>query len=113
MGCCLLPYLFGAKPLLIGALGSALLAPARSGSGLLGLLVLPLFVPILVFGAGTTMAHVGGAEVTAQLALLGGFLVLALSLLPAGIAVVTNSDRVIDVTKMAMVSSLGLSTLCV
>lgn len=73
--------------LLIGALGSALLAPARSGSGLLGLLVLPLFVPILVFGAGTTMAHVGGAEVTAQLALLGGFLVLALSLLPAGIAV--------------------------
>lgn len=72
--------------MLLGSLGSALLAPARSGSGLLGLLVLPLFIPILVFGAGTTMAYAGGAEVSAQMALLGAMFVAALSLLPAAIA---------------------------
>ena len=72
--------------LLLGSVGSALLAPARSGGGLLGLLVLPLFVPILVFGAGTTMAHVAGVDVTGQLALLGAMLVAALSLLPVAIA---------------------------
>lgn len=72
--------------LLLGSLGSALLAPARSGAGLLGLLVLPLFIPILVFGAGTTMAHASGVEVSAQLALLAAMFVGALSLLPAAIA---------------------------
>lgn len=72
--------------LLLGSLGSALLAPARSGGGLLGLLVLPLFVPVLVFGAGTTMAHAGGVDVTAQLALLGGMMMAALSLLPVACA---------------------------
>ena len=86
-GVLLLTLLIGTPTvLLLGSLGSALLAPARSGGGLLGLLVLPLFIPVLVFGAGTTMAHAGGADVSAQLALLAAMLTAAISILPAAIA---------------------------
>lgn len=67
---------------LIGAVGAALTLGLRSGGVLLSLLVIPLYIPVLIFGTGTVMAAVDGAPVGAYLALMGAFLVLALTLAP-------------------------------
>lgn len=65
---------------LIGAMGLSLTLGLRNGGVLLSLLVLPLYVPVLIFGVGVA----GGAEhlLMVQLAWLGAFLFLALSLCP-------------------------------
>ncbi|MFP8965903.1 heme exporter protein CcmB [Pokkaliibacter sp. CJK22405] len=67
---------------LIGAIGAALTVGLRRGGVLLALLVLPLYVPILIFGAGavTTSALTGSAS--GQFALMGALLALALPLAP-------------------------------
>lgn len=62
----------------IGALGAALTVGLRGGGALLALLVLPLCVPVLIFGAGAVDAAATGMETGAHLSLLGAFLVLAL-----------------------------------
>jgi heme exporter protein B len=49
---------------------------------LLSLLIIPLYIPVLIFGTGTVAAAAEGAPVGAYLALLGAFLVLALTLAP-------------------------------
>ena len=67
---------------LIGAVGAALTLGLRGGGVLLALLVLPLFVPVLIFGAGAVDAHLGGMGATAQMLLLGGGLLGALALAP-------------------------------
>lgn len=72
--------------LLLGALGSALLVGAQGGGSLLGLLTLPLFVPVLVFGAGITMGFENGVDVDGQLALIGAMLAFAIALVPLAIA---------------------------
>ncbi|QGG80035.1 heme exporter protein CcmB [Litorivicinus lipolyticus] len=72
--------------LLLGSLGAALLAAARGGGSLLGLLVLPLFVPVLVFGAGASTAFAGGVDVTGQLALMGAMLAASVALVPIAVA---------------------------
>ena len=56
---------------MIGAIGAALTLGARGGSVLIALLVLPLFVPVLVFGAGAVEASVSGVDYSGHLALLG------------------------------------------
>jgi heme exporter protein B len=67
---------------LIGAIGAALTLGLRSAGVLLSLMIIPLYIPVLIFGTGTVMAAAEGAPVTGQLALMGAFLVLAMTLAP-------------------------------
>jgi len=67
---------------LLGAVGAALTLGLRGGGMLLALLVLPLFVPVLIFGAGAVDAHLSGSGADAQLLLLGGGLLATLALAP-------------------------------
>ena len=62
---------------LLGAAGAALTLGVRGGGALLGLLVLPLFVPVLVFGAGAVTSVLIGAGASAHLSLLGAFLAVS------------------------------------
>jgi heme exporter protein B len=71
---------------LVGAIGVALTVGLRRGGALLSLLVLPLYVPVLIFGANAVGAAAAGLPVTGQLYMLSGFLVLALSLAPLATA---------------------------
>lgn len=63
---------------LLGAAGAALTLGARGGSVLLGLLILPLFVPVLVFGAGAVSAALAGMDASPHLSLLGAALAVSL-----------------------------------
>jgi heme exporter protein B len=67
---------------LIGSVGAAFTVGRRRGGALLSLLVLPLYVPVLVFGAGAVDRAAGALPVTADLLFLGAALVLALTLAP-------------------------------
>jgi len=62
---------------LIGAIGAALTLGVRGGGVLLSLLVLPLYIPALVFGAGAVEAHTAGLGVQGHLSVLGAMLALA------------------------------------
>jgi len=65
---------------LIGAIGAALTLGARGGGALLALLLLPLYVPVLIFGAGAVGA--GDAGAPSHLVVLGGVLALSVALTP-------------------------------
>ena len=67
---------------LIGAIGAALTLGVRGGGVLVALLVLPLYIPVLIFGAGAVEAHIAGITTAAYFSLLGAGLVLALALAP-------------------------------
>lgn len=67
---------------LIGAIGAALTLGVRGSHALVALLVLPLFIPVLIFGAGAVTNHVSGLGVEANLSLLGASFMLALVLAP-------------------------------
>jgi heme exporter protein B len=67
---------------LLGAVGAGLTLGARGGGSLLALLVLPLYVPVLIFGAGACNAAQAGFPFLAPLLWLGAGLVLALVLAP-------------------------------
>jgi heme exporter protein B len=71
---------------LIGAIGAALTLGVRGGDILLSLLVLPLFIPVLVFGAGAVQAQTSGLEATAHLSILAAMLVLSAFFGPWGCA---------------------------
>jgi heme exporter protein B len=62
---------------LVGAIGAALTLGVRGGGLLVALLVLPLYVPALVFGAGAVDANLAGTGAGAHLSLLGACLVIA------------------------------------
>jgi heme exporter protein B len=62
---------------LIGAIGAALTLGLRGAGALLSLLVLPLYVPVLVIGAGAVEAAASGLGGSAQLMLLGAMLIVA------------------------------------
>lgn len=62
---------------LIGAVGAALTLGVRGGGVLVSLLVLPLYVPVLIFGAGAVGAQVSGMGGQAHLLLLAAFLVVS------------------------------------
>ena len=69
---------------LIGAIGAALTLGVRGGDVLLSLLVLPLYVPALVFGAGAVQAEISGLGASAHLSILAAMaLVAAVLTLPA------------------------------
>jgi len=72
---------------LIGAIGAALTLGLRGGGALLSLLVLPLYVPVLIIGAGAIEAAASGLGGQAQLLLLGGLLVFAGAFAPWAAAV--------------------------
>jgi heme exporter protein B len=67
---------------LLGSVGAALTAGLRQASGLLALLVLPLMLPVLMFGARATDVAASGGDPAGLLYLLGAFFFLALSLAP-------------------------------
>ncbi len=67
---------------LIGAIGAGLILGARRGGVLLALLVLPLFIPILVFGVSVVEMAAQGLSPQASLFILGGLLLAALALGP-------------------------------
>ena len=67
---------------LIGAIGAALTIGLRGGGVLVSLLVLPLYIPVLIFGAGAVEADVSGLGAQGHLSLLGAILILALLLAP-------------------------------
>jgi len=67
---------------LIGAIGAALTLGVRGGGVLVGVLVLPLYVPVLIFGAGAVGAEAAGVGVAAHLLLLGGALAASIALAP-------------------------------
>jgi len=71
---------------LIGSIGMALTVGLRRSGVLLSLLVLPLYVPVLIFGANAVDAAAAGLPVTGQMYFLGAMLVLALSLSPLATA---------------------------
>ena len=59
------------------AIGAALTLGVRGAGGLVALLVLPLYVPVLIFGAGAVDAVRAGIAVDANLSLLGAGLIAA------------------------------------
>ena len=78
LGVMVLALLIGTPVLsLIGAVGAGLTLGVRGGGVLVSLLVLPLYVPVLIFGAGAVEADLSGLGATAHLSLLAAFLALA------------------------------------
>jgi len=67
---------------LIGAIGAALTVGVNHGSVLLSLLVLPLTVPVLIFGSSAVTAAAEGFAAGAQLSLMAAMLAAALALAP-------------------------------
>ena len=62
---------------LVGSVGAALTLGVRGGGALLSLLVLPLYVPTLIFGAGAVEAQQSGMGASGHLSLLAALLALA------------------------------------
>ena len=71
---------------LIGAIGAALTVGIARGGVLLSLLILPLYIPVLIFGVGAVQAAILGDGVAAHLAMLGALLAASLLLAPWAIA---------------------------
>ena len=65
-----------------GILGAALTVSLRRGGLLLALLVVPFYVPLLIFGANAIDLAIAGLPTAAPLALLGALLILSMTLLP-------------------------------
>ena len=71
---------------LIGAIGAALTVGIRRGGVLLSLLVLPLYVPVLIFGVGAVDAAIHGLDAGPALSLLGAASLASLVLAPLAAA---------------------------
>lgn len=69
---------------LIGAVGAALTLP-RQGGVLLAMLVMPLYMPVLIFGSATIQSAVDGLDWTSPLATLAALLAIAIALCPVAI----------------------------
>jgi heme exporter protein B len=83
LGVLMLALLLGTPLLsLIGAIGAALTLGVRGGGVLLSLLVLPLYVPALIFGAGAVQAQMAGLDYGGHLSLLAALLALAVFFAP-------------------------------
>ena len=67
---------------LIGAIGAALTVGVRGGGVLVSLLVLPLYVPVLIFGAGAVDASTIGMSAAGHLSILGALLLVGMALAP-------------------------------
>lgn len=87
-----LPYLAATVALgtpvlsLVGAIGTALTVGLNRGGVLLSLLVLPLYIPVLIFAAGAVSQAGAGLDISGQLALLGALCALSVALAPVATA---------------------------
>lgn len=70
----------------VGAIGVALTVGLRKGGVLLSLLVLPLYIPVLIFATSAIDMAALGADISGQLAILGAMLVGSVTLAPFAIA---------------------------
>ncbi len=83
----LAPLALGSVTLsLIGAVGAALTLGLRRGGVLLGLLTLPLTVPVMIFGARATQLAIAGQPFVGPMYLLGAVAALAIALAPLAVA---------------------------
>lgn len=83
LGVLMLALLLGTPVLsLIGAIGAALTLGVRGGGVLLSVLVLPLYVPVLIFGAGAVESYVAGLGAEGHLSLLAALLALSVFFAP-------------------------------
>ena len=71
---------------LIGAIGAALTVTLHRGGVLIAIIILPLYIPIIIFGAGMLTQSAMGISVTSQLYALAAILVLCITLAPFAIA---------------------------
>jgi heme exporter protein B len=87
LGVLMLSLLLGTPTLsLIGGVGSALTLGVRGAGVLLSLLVLPLYIPVLIFGAGAVEADAAGLGIAAHLSLLGALMLASAVFAPIAIA---------------------------
>ncbi|MBU3069962.1 heme exporter protein CcmB [Aestuariicella sp. G3-2] len=71
---------------LIGAIGAALTVALRKGGLLISLIIMPLYVPILIFGSSAVSSAIDGFPFGGQMAVLGAFLAMAVVLAPVAAA---------------------------
>jgi heme exporter protein B len=71
---------------LVGGIGAALTVGLKRGGMLISLLILPLYMPVLIFGSAAVRAAVSGMPAAPYLAILGAMLSLAIALAPLAIA---------------------------
>jgi len=76
---------------LVGAVGAALTLGARRAGVLLSLLVLPLYIPVLIFGVAAVDQAVAGLAILPHLSILAAFLLAALPLAPLAAAAALRS----------------------
>ena len=87
LGLLMLSLLLGTPTLsLIGSIGAALTLGVRGAGVLLSLLILPLYIPVLIFGAGAVEADAAGLGVGGHFSLLAALLVLSLFFSPIATA---------------------------
>lgn len=83
LGILMLSLLLGTPTLsLIGSIGASLTLGVRGAGVLLSLLILPLYIPVLIFGAGAVEADASGLGAGGHLSLLAALLVLSLFFAP-------------------------------
>jgi heme exporter protein B len=83
LGILMLTLLLGTPTLsLIGSIGAALTLGVRGAGVLLSLLILPLYIPVLIFGAGAVEADAAGLGFSGHLSLLAALLVLSVFFVP-------------------------------
>ncbi len=88
LGVLVLSLLLGTPILsLVGAIGVSLTVAVNRGGVLLSLIILPLYIPVLIFGANAVDVASDGLSVRGQMLFLGAMLALALSLAPLATAV--------------------------
>ena len=71
---------------LLGAVGAALTVSLRKGGLLLSVLVIPLYMPVIIFGSAAVQAAIDGLNLLGPLAVLGAMLSAAAALCPLAIA---------------------------
>lgn len=85
-GTVMLTLLLGTPTLtLLGAIGAALTAGTGRGGLLLAALVMPFYLPVLIFGASASVAAASGRSVTFELLILGALLSASLTAAPFGV----------------------------
>jgi heme exporter protein B len=87
LGILMLSLLLGTPTLsLIGSIGAALTLGVRGAGVLLSLLILPLYIPVLIFGAGAVEADAAGLGIGGHFSLLAALLVMSLFFSPMATA---------------------------
>ena len=71
---------------LVGSVGAALTVSLRKGGLLLALLVMPLYMPVIIFGSATVQSAIDGFAWSGPLAILGAMLAAAIALCPLAAA---------------------------